>query len=192
MSMKTRISSLIFLIFSAVGCAILFSVIVVNYYGPTGNYSTNQTLLEPDLIPVLSFNDSNNKTGAQSRFVFGEMTFSYFDVVDQSQKTVAVTIDQYREFYQTVQSEKSIVDVPSDIEGLFMQGNPSRLELSVRTESDAAWQKDVKIFQRIEFANEGNFFRVQLREERDPSTSEWAYYYHPTIKQQVFNQFVKP
>lgn len=190
MSNQSQASGLIALIASAIVCAVAVTAFMVYQWGPSGSYSIRKTLLDPELIPVLSFNAVNAKTGSEDRFVFGKITFSYFNVPEQRMEIETISVQNYSDFYATVNSDRSLAEVSSDIEGLFLRGNPARLLIHTQTESTAKWQEATQVFQEVQFADEGNFYRVQLREEEAPM-DEWAYYYHPDITKKTI-KLLKP
>jgi len=189
MSTESRISGLVTLILSAVGCAVAITAFMVYQYGPSGSYPVQKSLLNPEFIPALSFNAINSKTGAEDRYVFDNITFTYFSVDAQQPREVGVTYQQYTDFYKVIANEKSMTDVPQDFITLFDRSNPARLSIYIQTESNAQWQQEKKIFQEVQIATEGNFYRIQLRQEENPQ-HEWAYYHHPDIKEKAFNIFV--
>lgn len=174
------------LLLGVMGALALATFLVMNY-GPTGRYSVETALLKPELLNGLNYNDYNPKTGAKDRFVFDKLEFVYMGEKDL--KRVQLSIDAYGEFYKLVEGEKSLLNPPDDLKALFATGVPARLNIVVKTESDAPWQKISKDFQQVDFAQEGNYFRVQLHEANQGEN--WAYFYHPGIYKKVYQFWVK-
>lgn len=178
-SQKNQIGNLLIILTSGILAALLIAGILLYNYGPSGRYEFKRTLIAPDLIESLSFTDSNSKTGGMSRFVFGGMDYAYYDAQDKQWKQTPVTFEQYANFYQAVGSKESLVNVEDAVVSLFNEGNLPKLIVMARTESDASWQDQKKTFQELQFSRDGNYFRVQLRE--DNRGSHWAYFYMPGI-----------
>lgn len=188
-SAKKQIRNLLLVIFSGAFCAFLAAAIGLYFYGPGGRYLVKNTLLSPSILETLSYNDLNTKTGNKSRFVFDKIEFSYYETDKKHWQKVRVSPNVYQRFYQSVINEKSLIDVPENVISQFTKANPSSLVLTVRTESNAAWQELIRVFQEIQFANDGDYFRIELREQNSPE-SKWAYFYHPHIYREVLNLFI--
>lgn len=183
-----QIRTLIFVILSAVACAFLISGLLLYRYGPSGGYSAKNAILSPDVTESLWYSDANPKTGGSSRFVFDDLVFSYFDTKTRQQHSIQITPELYRQFYQIVANDTSIAEITPQLLTHFDDGSQTSLVLNVRTESNAGWQEDVKTLQQIDFAKEGNYYRVDLREENAPN--QWAYFYHPQIYQKTIHLFI--
>lgn len=188
-SQPSSIKSLILLMSFSVACALGMSIFMVQKFGPTGAYEVKNALITPYLLENMSYNDVDTKTGAPTRFEFDKLLFTYTDSVSQKPVTVPVSLSQYRTFYETIISDISINDTTS-LTALFDRPSPYKLVVKVKTIAENAAQKEALDFQEIEFASEGNFYRIQLREELNPQ-AQWAYYNHPDIRKKIFNIFVE-
>lgn len=178
---SNQIRNLFFIMLSAVICALFISGLLLKKYGPSGGYIAQNTILSPDVTESLWYTDSNQKTGGNSRFVFDAIEFSYFNNKINQWQQLKIDQNRYRSFYQMVMSDKSISEITPQLLSLF-DGNAS-LIVKVRTESNAGWQEEVKTLQKIEFASDGNHYRVDLREQNSPN--QWAYFTHPQIFQKT-------
>lgn len=186
---KRQIRNLLIVISSGVLGAFALVGWMLYYYGPSGRYDVSSTLLAPEYVEHLSFVDSNTKTGVKSRFTFEDVLFSYYDPAKKEWKKISVDADSYKRFYKLIASEKSLENVPPEIISLFNQQYISTLVLKIQTESKAAWQQMSKVFQEVQFANQGDYFRVELRGLN--LTDKWAYFYYPKIDQEAINIFTK-
>jgi hypothetical protein len=101
------------------------------------------------------------------------LTFTDVDLKDKR----GVDLNAYEQFYELIQRDRSISS--NEAEHLFKEITPATLATEVRTESSAAWQKDAKIFQEIQFAPQGDYYRIELH-EADRGT-HWVYFHHPRI-----------
>lgn len=187
-SAKKQIRSLIFVLSCSVGCAFLVTLFFLYNYGPSGRYAVRNVLLAPELILSLNYNDTNTKTGGDSRFVFDDIEFSYYDNTGKKWNKLHIDHDHYSQFYQLIVSDISLQKVSRHIEAMFQERAPSSLVLKVRTDSSAKWQEETKIFQEIHFVEDGDYYRIELHEEN--KTQNWAYFYHPNIYQEVLRLFV--
>lgn len=187
-SPKRQIRNLLMVLFSSVMCAFLVSGMLLYYYSPSGRYVVKNALLAPELTTALMYNDTNHKTGGSSRFVFDGIEFAFYDSETKQQRKLQITPEQYQNFYQLIASEQSLLDVSKEVVALFNQEATAKLSIKVRTESHAAWQDETKIFQSVLFVFEGDFFRIELHEEK--SANNWVYFYHPGIYQEVMKVFI--
>lgn len=181
-STKRQIRNLILVLFSGTISAVFVVGAMLYLYGPTGQYKVKDALLSPEMSRGLSYDDANPKTGGSSRFIFKGIEFSYYKGKWQK---IPVSADSYNQLYQTISKESSILNVPNDVEKLFVTGTPAKLSLLVATESDASWQAVNKDFQQVEFA--GDYYRILLREGN--TGIHWIYFHKPGIYNQVINLF---
>lgn len=185
-SVKHQIRNMLLVITSGVMGAILLSLFFLYSYGPSGRYQASHALLSPQLANTLAFNDTNHKTGGSSRFIFDGIEFTYFEKNGQK-NLIQIDLPTYEKFYQMISADQSLLDISNDVLGLFNQGTNSSLVIKIRTDSHAQWQDETKIFQEVAFASEGNYYRIELREDK---AGEWAYYYHPGIYQATVQTFI--
>lgn len=188
-SQPSSIKSLILLMLFSVVCAMAISIFSIQKFGPIGAYEVKNALITPYLLENMSYDDVDTKTGAPTRFVFDQLLFTYTDSVTQKEVTLPVTLEKYRLFYDTIISDSSVNDTTS-LASLFDGANPPKLIVKVKTVAQDALQRESEVFQEIQYANEGNFYRIELREELNPQ-AEWAYYNHPGIKNKIFNLFAE-
>lgn len=78
-------------------------------------------------------------------------------------------------------------EVPEVIYRQFFKPYPATLSFQVHAENTPSVSK---IFLEANFVNEGDYYRVQLRNDVG-ATNPWAYFYHPGIYQKVMQLFAK-
>lgn len=156
-----------------------FSII---YYGPTGRYFANSVVIEPNVLAQLNYNDYNPETGGSDRYVFDEITFEKGDEILK----MGIDLTTYAKFYELIKDDKSLSPL-SPVKEAFNSNKLAILKIFVRTESPAAWQKNVKIFQEMEFDSQGNYYRVQLHESE--KGIHWVYFHHPEILSKILHIF---
>jgi hypothetical protein len=177
---KSQIQQLIILLLSGILFAGLVATFFVYNYGSSGRYIAKNILLAPNVIETLDYNDINPKTNARDRYVFQKIEFEYFLPADRQWHKNQIDISTYTKIYDLLSSDKSVEEVTPNLENLFIP-KPARFILSVKTNSNAAWQEDSKVFQEIQF--EGSEYRVQLH-ENNPGT-HWVYFLHHNIYSKI-------
>jgi hypothetical protein len=185
---KSEVRKLLSVIIAAVFFAFLIAFLGVYYLGPSGRYSARNVLLNPEVAFKLNYNDYNQKTGGESRFVLDSIEYAYYLPEVGSWKKKGIDQETYQKFYRLIESDTSIREISEDVINLFRVPPPASLILYVHTESDASWQEARKIFQQIDFLDKEGYYRIELRE--DASGAQWAYFYHPGIYQKVTQLFL--
>lgn len=182
---RKEIRNLLGVLIGSVLCALVFGGMLLHYYGPGGRYLAKNVLLSPHIAPGLSYTDRDLKTGVKGRFSFDSIDFSYYDNSTKKWLHIPVTPSNYDAFYALVSDEKSLSEVGENIKELFEKTPSSTLSLKVHSDSET--HAPAKSFQDIHFVSEGDYYRVELREEGAQDT--WAYFYHPGIYQEVLQLF---
>lgn len=182
-SKNKEIRNLLFVIFSGILGAFAVALGMLYYYNPTGSYLAGNVLLSPESTQVIRFNDVNPKTGATSKFLFDQVEFTYFDAKLKQWKNLNVDQDKYVKLYQAISSDRSL-DATDEIKILFNK-DPSKLILKIRSDTNVAANAITKPFIEVNFANDGDYYRIELHEENSLDT--WAYFYHPGIYKETFN-----
>jgi hypothetical protein len=187
---RREVKSILLVLGAAVSCAILLSAYMLYFYGPTGRYIARNTLLSPQVAQEMSYSDLNPQTGQQDRFILSGMEFSYWNAERKIRERIQVNADMYAHFYDRVSAEKSLeTPVGEGIVQLFNPNLSSSLMVNVRASSQPAAHSPVKTFQVIQFAPNGDYYRIQLIGQS--VSGEWAYFYHPAIYQETLLLFTK-
>ncbi|MGK5594049.1 MAG: hypothetical protein ACSNEK_01655 [Parachlamydiaceae bacterium] len=182
---KRKIIQFLALIGLSVFTAAIIALFFITYYGPSGRYTIDKTLLSPNLLHGLNYNDSNQKTGHFDRFIFDKIVFSYQSINDRLWHQSVISETRYADFYRLVKDEVSINQPGAEVVSAFMREPIFTLKLIVKTESPASWQASEKTFQEVQFIKD--YFRVDLHEQT--VGVDWVYFYHPGIglkAQQLF------
>lgn len=187
-STAQQIRHLLILIGSASLCALLGAILMLNHYGPSGQYSVENALLSPEIVPGLSYFDTNTKTSQNARFVFDGIQFSYYDSQLKRMQTKPVTVEEYRKFYDMISGEISLSEVSDNMMLEFEKTPPATLTLKVKPKSSADTQNLNKEFQQVQFANDSGYYRIELHEQNP--VNKWVYFVHPDIYKQVMNLFI--
>lgn len=175
---KKEIRQLLYLLGSAVGFAVLFSIFMINFYGPTGQYTVKNILLSPEMTTKLNYLDGVSG----GKFNFDRITFRYFDDENKQWKSQAVPLTVYRAIFDDLANHTSFVDVPQEIVSQFNAPNSATLTLYVKND------KTSKIFQELVFVKDGDLFRISLVE--DHPTGKWAYFLDRKVYDHVLHMIV--
>lgn len=174
---------LIGILVSGVIAAFLVTFFFVGFFGPSGRYVLNAVLIEPQVLKTLNYNDNNPRTYAMDRFVFDEIQVQWFH---PKLPKGTLSLSQYAEIYSLIALDKSL---PSEIPEAFVPTHAAALSLMVRTESSSAWQKETKLFQEMEIAEQGGYYRVMLHEEA--SSFHWVYFQHEGLLDKLIEIYGK-
>lgn len=183
---KRRIIQFLALIGFSVLTAMMIALFFITYYGPSGRYTIDKTLLSPNLLHELNYNDANQKTGGFDRFIFDKIVFSYQSTIDKLWHQSTVSETKYADFYRLVKDEVNIDRPEAEVITAFMREPSSKLKLMVKTESPAAWQALEKTFQEIQFIKD--YFRIDLHEQT--TGVNWVYFHRPGIGEEVYHLFI--
>ena len=178
-SQVRQIKVLLLVLGAGLTAGILMSLLMLYYYNPTGSYLATNVLLDPDNAYTLRFVEPGAKAKSEGRYVFEGMYFSYFDKSVIELKTIPVAKDKYAEFYKLIANDRSIVGPTEEIKNLFNQGHPASLILKIRSVGDDSSKGIDKIFTNIDLVNEGDYYRIQLRQSTPGS--ECIYFMHTNI-----------
>lgn len=172
-SIGEDMQKIIMVLAASVAAAFLLTTFFITHYGPSGNYTLSQSLLNPETLGSLNYNDWNPKTSEQDRYIFDHILYESGLTAPKK-----VSMDQYKKIYQLLNGDTSVSG------GLAQYPSTSpKLILYVRTESPSKWQYNVKAFQQLEIDASGNYYRVELHE--DNKGMHWVEFPHKNVKEQV-------
>lgn len=168
-STKGRIGALLAVIASAVLLGCLSAAFMVMNYGPSGNYLLKNVLLAPQVAETLNGNS----------FILEHLEYSQWESSGKQWSTQNISLEQYKAFYQLVEGDQSLEAISPEVLDAFYRTHPSSLSLFVRSESDP--KSHIKPFQVVQFADNQEYFRVELHMDVKDENSKWAYFYHPNM-----------
>lgn len=182
--MNSQVKQIVTVLFSAVLGGFLLAFFLIWYYGPTGQYKADQTILSPEILQHINFKDAHPNTGQNVKFIYDKTDFVYFDNIRGRWVQKEIPLNIYDEFYLTISADKSLVDPKDDVLKLFQQPSPTALVTTVRTDVSPA----AKAFQVIQFTRE-DYYRVKLHGHGEEG--QWANFYHQGIYQKIMTLFGK-
>ncbi len=185
-SKPTQIRNLLLVFGSGIAAALALAFGMLYYYNPPGAYLAKNALLAPANLLSMRYSEATIRGANNLPFVFDGIDFSYFDAAKQQWQRIAVDMLKYADFYLLIDDDASLTDVSDDVKNAFNRGHAATIILKARQgEAGKVASMD---FLNVDFAGEGNYYRIQLREHRD--SEGWAYFHHQGIYQQIQQLFV--
>jgi len=186
-SKAKQIKVLLGVLTSGLGFGILIASATLYRYNPSGSYQANNVLLDPENTYTLRFVEPGPKGKSEGKYIFEGMYFTHFDSNTRQQSSVNVSKEKYAAFYNLIGKESSIVEPGVEIVSLFNRNHPAFLALKVRPLGEDLSKGIEQTFSRIEFVDDGDYYRVQLRQSAPGA--EWIYFNHPKIYQEAHKIF---
>ncbi len=186
-SKSKQIRTLLLVFGTAISAAVVFALVMLHYYGPSGAYLAKNALVDPSNIGAIHFAENNSRSGENSHYVFDRFEFSFFQKAEKQWKKQTIDMQQYADFYTLIGDELSLTSVTDEIVTTFNKGHPASLIVKIRQGNSP--QPLVKDLLKVDFAEDSDYFRIQLRETGP--LERWAYYHRPDIYQDVMQLFVK-
>lgn len=183
---RKQIRNLLFILFSGIACAILLTMFMLYNYGPAGHYVLGNTLLSPEVINQMTQEDANDKKSVHKQTFMDHLEFSHQDIDSKKMMTYPIDEQTYAKFYQMVIHDKSLDEIPTSLSASFNQMPSSTLTIRIQKRKVLESSNEKQIFQEVQFLYKGDYYRLQLR---DTSGSQWVYFYHPHIYEDVFILF---
>lgn len=172
-----QIRNLLIVIFAGIGAAGYFAFMMINHYGPSGKYLVSNILLAPETLPLLNYKEVNPATGKMTNLVFNGLEFAYWQPKLRNWQRMSISQNAYQQLYRAIQNDTSLDDT-ANISDLFYTAPPATLTISVHAADDNR-NTNSKNFQAVQFAAEGNYFRIELHEQQN--STNWAYFSHAAI-----------
>jgi len=179
-----EIRNLILLLSSASGMAFLGVIFFVYVLGSSGHYAVRALLMTPESLA--------QRAPHPNHFVLSKMEFIRKDNLGNGWHRCAVNLHAYNAFYQLVSSEKSISDVAEEIVASFTLCSPASLTIFLKPTSQETVLQEAKIYQKIQFVDGNEFFRVQIHPSQatEVPMEEWAYFRCPGIYDKALKFFI--
>lgn len=182
---RKEVQNLILMLSSAVFVAFVAVVGLVYYFGSSGTYLLRDILISPDAIQRISFTDYNPETGERAPFIFNKIEFIRAESRGREWGRYAVSKQSYEEFYNIVSYERSIPRISDATVEQFEIIVPSTLTIFVQARDNKGTQENGFIFQRVEFLDNEDVFRVQMRDDQ----GTWVYFSYPGIYNKIVELF---
>lgn len=184
-SKLNQIKVLLIVLCTSLGGGVLIALSMLYYYNPSGSYQPKNMLLDADRAFSLHFSEPGPKAKSDKRYVFDEMSFSYFNPKRRQILSIPVPKEAYAKLYRLIANDESLIDPDAGILSLFNRTDLAVLALKVHPVGTDSASGINFIFSEIDFVMGGDYYRIQLRQS-EPS-SGWIYFYHPQIYQKAHN-----
>lgn len=188
-SPKKQVRNLLMVIGSGVGLALIVALAALYLYNPTGRYLVKNALLAPSVLSQMAYLESNEGRKGNSLLIFDAIEYSFYDPTLKKMQKRFVKDSAYSAFYQQIAEEKSMESETDEIIAAFAIPYPASLTIYVKSENEASWQGFKKAFQQVQFAMQGDYFRIALHEQ--DVAQRWIYYYYPGIYQMALQHFAQ-
>ncbi len=175
----SQIFKLLSVIFFGVFGAMLLAWGMIHYYGASGSFNLRQVLLSPDVVSKLSYPEINRATGRKEGYHFERVEFLYFNDASREWKRKQLDLQTYHELFDQIVDDKSVTLISEELQTSFQRENPAILSIVMIKDKEAGEAEKAMVFQEVQIASTGDFYRVQLREEG--GDVRWAYFYHPGL-----------
>jgi len=184
---KKEVKNLLLVFGAAIGSAVFGILYIIYSTSGPGNYTLSNILISPEVIQRFSSLSDKEHSKQLPPLQFNRIDLSFFNPTTHLWETKELSREDYQKLYTLIASDKSI-DPPSDAINAFRQPPPIKLIIQIEEKSTKNFTSLKSVFQEVDFAAQGDFFRVQLREQgQDP---QQAYFYHPAIYQTVIKTLV--
>lgn len=175
---KKQIRNLLFLLLSAIACAFLLTFFFLYNYNPEKHYLLKNALVSPEVISQMSASGENQKSKMTPSTILEKIEFSYPNIEEKKRIALAVNKQTYSKFYQMIKDDKSALEISDAISAAFNEMPAASLTLMVSSPS-----QHNQLFQEVQFLYKGDYYRIKLRQSE---TSDWVYFYHPHIYNDVY------
>jgi len=182
-----QIRNLLIVLVSGIACAAIMAGIMLHYYGVSGRYLIENVLLDPGMLSKLSYDEANAQSKVFSHYTFDHIEYSYWSPKEKKWKNIPVSPEQYRKFYDSIKNEKSVADVSDDVDSRFGGSTTSTLTIFVKAQEGSSGSAVPKAFQTLQFAGDGEYYRVELREQAE--IAGWAYFHRTGIGKDAYSTF---
>ena len=180
---RQEIKSLcLLLLFSFLTAGIIAAYLIV-YYGPTGRYSGKNTALAPDVLDQLNYADI--RTGSPFKMLFDTIQFTFYDKKLGKSSSMHIDMEAYSKFYLTISSDESLDEL--QVPPTLFEKSTANITIYTKPEKALKGEDGRRVFQRIEFSQDGNHYRIELIGDNE---SVWAYFKHPQILESAIKIFI--
>ena len=180
---RQEIKSLcLLLLFSILTAGVVAGFLITNY-GPTGKYVGKNTAIAPDVLEQLNYADI--RTGSPFKMQFDTIEFSFYDKKTGKSTSMHIDMENYSKFYLTINSDESLDD--RQISPTLFEKALANITIYIKPEKALKGEDGKRSFQHIEFAADGNHYRVELIGDNQ---SAWAYFKHPGILESTLKIFI--
>lgn len=156
-----------------------------------GTYEIKSLLISPKAIETMK---EYHPIPDKEAYVFNRVEFEILDAQGGHWLRRTIPVEHYVHFYEAVVANRSVSDLSKEALKQFEERLLGRLIVTLRPKSlppgTEGAEKNLIVFQEVQFASGGNLFRVSIKEkEGDPE--KWAYFENSQISLLVIEDFLQ-
>lgn len=184
---KSEIRNLLFVFGSAIGLAALAAGYIIYSSSIAGQHKLDYILISPEVIATLNSAKQSNKAINLPPVLFKKIELSFFNPDRKQWEKKEISQEKYQTLFNQIAADRSLEPPPEAALNAFHQPPPIKMAILVEEKMPKNIYPVKSIFQEVDFSAAGDFYRVQLREQKQES--QQAYFYHSNIYETVLNLF---
>lgn len=175
MTGRQHLRNLFIIMSSSLLLGILIVYFMATNFGPSGLYQLDHVLLSPENISQMSYMERNSSTGKSQRMILHDIQYFHPSKDGRFWSKSSVGNLQYSNFYKLISNLTSVAGDSEELIRPFSQPGMTNLSIVVKPDVVILKPGDYRVFQEVQFAGDGNHFRVQLHTD-DPGQVDWVYF----------------
>lgn len=163
---------------------VVYTMVQVNPFGNQRRLS--EVMLSPQTVETISNRAVHQEGKFSAHYLIEALDFSFYNPKKARWEKIEVDIGPYEAFWKIVQRDKG-EETPSEaVLALFNDRHTAHLDIYIRSRQPYQSTSQTRLFQRVEFIPEKNWYRVSNHKENDPTI---FYFQHPGIYEKVLSLF---
>lgn len=167
-SSKSQIVTLLSVIAAGVAVAFAAALIMLMGHQAPKSYLLKNALLSPQVAISL----------VKEPLIFDHIELSVWSPKDQKWIKQNVDPEHGQKFYSQLADDQNLQTTSSEVMDSF-GSRPTSLVYLFRSKSNSA--ESIQPFQVVEFAEHGDYYRVELPTDTRDKSAKWLYFFHPSI-----------
>lgn len=186
-SSHKQIRNFLIVLFGGSLFGLLIVLALIYSYGPSTTYIAKNVLLSPEVLKKMWYTASSASTrGEVSRFSFREIAMVHFNRHNSAWESKKIDLNNYSQFYHLVKNDQGSSD-NEELRLLFQKNPAATIIIIAETPVKQSARMIRENFQKIEFSQNGEAYRVELKEGGEKDI--WAYFQHDNIYNEAMKIF---
>lgn len=157
----------------------------------SGTYEAKALLISPKAIETMK---EYHPISDREAYVFNRVEFEILDAQGGHWLRRTIPVEHYVHFYEAVMANRSVADLSEETLQKFEERLLGRMVVTLRPKDmpfgTEGAEKNLVIFQEVQFSSGGNLFRISV-EEKQGEPARWAYFENPQISVLVIEDFLQ-
>lgn len=159
---------------SFIALAFILALFFIYPYASGERMPVDEVLIAPQALEPFNKNHLESTDLEKNQYYFDRAYFEFWNPNSGKRETKILDPMQYQKFYEILTQKSVLSLLDRDIESFFRNNQQARLQLFAKKIGDGGALEDSILLQTVEFANQGDYFRVQRgRDKNDPN---WLYF----------------